>query len=138
MSKKSFLLISILLLIASLTQKAYCTSVMCGDSIIIFLFGIFGLMYPMAGWTWLANPLLLGAWISIFRHPKISFYLSLFSTLIAASFLLCDQIIDNENGQYRKIISYKAGYWLWLASHACILIVNIWSRRTARQQPPFV
>jgi hypothetical protein len=129
--KRIFLLLSIILFAASLTQKCYCTTGVCGDSIAAFIFGFFGLAYPLATWTWLANPLLLGAWIFIFRGPKISFILSLSSTLIAASFLLFDQIIDNENGQYKQIISYEAGYWLWLSSHVCLLMVNVWVRRSA-------
>ena len=128
---KIFLSLSILLFASALTQKCYCTTGLCSDSIAVFIFGIFGLAYPLATWTWLANPLLLGAWIFIFRNPKISFFLSLSSTLIAASFLLFDQIIDNENGQYKQIISYRAGYWLWLCSHLCLLLINVWVRRMA-------
>lgn len=127
--KKILLFTSIILFAFSLTQKAYCTTGLCSDSVAVFIFGFFGLAYPLATWTWLANPLLLGAWIFLLRNPKISIFLSICSTLIAASFLLFDQIIDNENGQYKQIISYQAGYWLWLASHTLILIANFISRR---------
>lgn len=127
--KRIFLFASIILFAVSLTQKCYCTTGTCSDSFIVFILGIFGLLYPGVNWTWLANPLLLGAWIFIFRNPKISLLLSFSSTFLAAIFLMFGEILENENGQYRQIIAYKAGYWLWLASHVCMLIINVWSQR---------
>ncbi|HAL82468.1 MAG TPA: hypothetical protein DCO83_09725, partial [Mucilaginibacter sp.] len=32
--------------------------------------------------------------------------------------------MDNEGGFYSEIISYKIGYWLWLASSLTMLIGN--------------
>ncbi len=127
--KRIFLLISIILFAASLTQKSYCTTGSCSDSSAVFIFGVFGLLYPGVNWTWLANPLLLGAWIFIFRNPKISLLLSFISTFLAAIFLMFGEILENENGQYMQIIAYKAGYWLWLTSHTCILLSHLISRR---------
>lgn len=130
--KKILLFASIILFAFSLTQKAYCTTGVCSDSIAVLIFGFFGLAYPLATWTWLANPLLLGAWIFLLRNPRISLYLSICSTLLAASFLLFDQIIDNENGQYKQIISYQAGYWVWLLSHGLILSANMLQQQISR------
>ena len=124
MSKK-ILGLSILLLIIALTQKSYCTAGTCGDSILTFMLGGFGILFfGGASFCWLANPLLIASWV--FRNNnKLSTILSLLSTLIALSFLLFDEIIDNEGGVYRKIIAYQLGYWLWVSSNMVMLIGNL-------------
>lgn len=122
--KKIVLSISIILLVLSLTQKCYCTSSECGDSIIVFLFGFFSVIFGGATLCWFANPLLLFSWI-FFWNNKVSYYFSAFSTIIAISFLFFDEILDNEAGHYNKIIGYATGYWLWLGSNLVMLIGNI-------------
>ena len=120
--KKIFIIISALLFLLSLTQKCYCTTTQCGDSIMVFLLGWGALLSGGAGIPWLANPLLIGAWFMLNRNLKASMFLSVFAMLLSLSFLLFDSIIDNEGGQAHQIISYKAGYWLWSSSCFCMLI----------------
>lgn len=119
---------SIGLLIIALTQKCYCTTSLCGDSIAVFLFGIFGVFFGGAALCWLANPLLILSWILI-KNNKVSFILSILSVLIAISFMLFDEIIDDEAGHYRKIIGYELGYWLWLCSNAVMFLGNLLIRK---------
>ncbi len=118
--------LSIGLLIVALTQKCYCTTSLCGDSIAVFIFGIFGMFFGGAALCWLANPLLIFSWIFI-KKNKVSSLLSLFSTLIALSFLLFDEIIDDEAGHYRKIVGYELGYWLWVCSNLAMLLGNLFN-----------
>jgi Cu2+-exporting ATPase len=44
------------------------------------------------------------------------------AVLMSLSFLLFDSVLDNENNQAKEIISYKAGYLLWVASTVVMLI----------------
>ncbi|MEO1051405.1 MAG: hypothetical protein AAFX87_12320 [Bacteroidota bacterium] len=59
----------------------------------------------------------------------MSLILCLLSTLIALSFMLFDEIIDDEAGHYRKITGYELGYWLWISSNAVMLLGNILIRK---------
>ena len=120
--KNIFLSISILLFIFSLTQKCYCTTSVCSDSIMVFILGWAALLKGGAGISWIANPLLLAAWIKLKKNLKASMFLSMFGVLMSLSFLLFDSIIDNENGQNKEIISYQAGYWLWVSSAVVMLV----------------
>ncbi|UZO79615.1 hypothetical protein NBT05_11690 [Aquimarina sp. ERC-38] len=116
--------LSIGLLIIALTQKCYCTTSLCGDSIVVFIFGAIGIFFGGATLCWLANPLLILSWLLI-NQNKVSLLLSLASFLIASSFLLFDEIIDDEAGHYRKIIGYELGFWLWLSSNGVTLLGNM-------------
>jgi hypothetical protein len=120
--------LSIGLLIIALTQKCYCTTSSCGDSIAAFIAGIIGIFFGGAALCWLANPLLILSW-ALIKNNEISLIMSLLSTLIALSFLLFDKIIDSEAGHYNKIIGYEIGYWLWVCSNLVMLLGNILIRK---------
>lgn len=115
--------LSISLLAIALTQKCYCTTGSCGDSIAAFLFGLFGVFVGGAALCWLANPLLILSWIFI-KNNKLSLIMSVLSTLIAISFLLFDEIIADEAGHYSRIIGYELGYWIWVSSNGIMLFGN--------------
>ena len=119
--KKAILLSSVILFLLSLTQKCYCTTSQCGDSIMVFLLG-WAAVLSGAGFSWIANPLLFAAWFTLGKNLKVSMFLSVFAALISLSFLLFDSVLDNEAGQQKQIVSYKSGYWLWIASSLCMLI----------------
>ena len=116
--KRVILLISVILLLTSLTQKCYCTTANCGDSIMVFLLGWFAVFKGGAGISWLANPLLLSSWLVLKTNLKLALVLSLLATMFSLFFLVFDSILANETGQYQQIISREAGYWLWLLSCA--------------------
>ncbi|MGB4840016.1 MAG: hypothetical protein WBP08_13530 [Saprospiraceae bacterium] len=122
--RKITLAVSIGMLVISLTQKCYCTSNHCSDSIAVFIFGGMGIFYGGAALCWLANPCLIFAWLFI-KNNKLSLILSATSFLISLSFLMFSSIIDNEGGQYKNIISYAPGYWFWLLSTLSLFIGNI-------------
>ena len=119
---KTILVISIMLFLFSLTQKCYCTTSQCGDSILVFLLGWAAIISGGAGFSWIANPLLFISWFTLRKNLKTSMFLSVFATLFAVSFLLFDSVIDNEAGHYHQIITYKPGYWLWVSSTSCMLL----------------
>lgn len=120
--KKYILLISITLFVLSLTQKCYCTTTQCGDSIMVFLLGWAAAFSGGAGIAWIANPLLFASWFLLKKNLKTAMFLAVFAALLSLSFLLFDGIVDNEGGQPHQIISYKAGYWLWTGSSICMLV----------------
>lgn len=120
--KKNILIASIALFVISLTQKCYCTTTQCSDSIMAFLLGWLAAFSGGAAISWLANPLLIVSWFVLKRNLKIAMFLSMFAFLISLSFLLFDSVTDNESGGSHPIISHRLGYWLWIASTSCMLI----------------
>lgn len=141
--KKNFLIISITLFVLSLTQKCYCTTSTCSDSIMVFLLGWFAMLSGGAGISWLANPLLFFAWYQLNRNLKLSMFLSMFAFLMTLSFLLFYSVVDNENNQKQEIVAYKPGYWLWVLSafdmlvgtYALMLRHNTRKLKEKQQQP---
>jgi hypothetical protein len=113
---------SIILFLLSLTQKCYCTTTNCSDSIMVLILGWAALSSSAAGMAWFANPLLFASWFFLKRNLKTAMFLSVFSFLLSLSFLMFDSILDNEGGIPHEIISYRLGYWLWLGSHLVMLL----------------
>lgn len=112
------------LLLLSLTQKCYCTTDTCGDSLAVFIMGAFGIFAGGAALCWLANPLLLLSWVFI-KNNKQSTLFSLAAVCISISFLFFNKIIDDEAGHYKTIVGYQIGYWLWLGSSLITLTGNL-------------
>lgn len=126
--KKAYLFISIFLYLIALTQKTYCTPGNCEyfSGLLNLIFGWIGVfMLHVPAFTWLANPILLISWFFFKRKPKISFILSSVAFILMLSFLLCDEIIDNEGGTRGKIICYGLGYWLWVLSSFMMILGNL-------------
>ncbi len=120
-AKKNIKTISIIFFVLSLTQKCFCSTTTCSDSIMVFLLGWAGVISGGAAITWIANPLLIAAWLTLNNKLKASMFLSMFAFLISLGFLLFDSVVDNEGGSSHRIISYKPGYWLWVMSTFCML-----------------
>lgn|SRR6185437_10054690 len=133
--RKTILFISIGLFVISLSQKCFCTTYSCGDSIAVFFSGFFGFFLSFTNLIWLANPLLILSWIIINRNNKLSVVMSFLAALFALSFLFFPKIIDNENGNVSQIISYKIGYWLWLASCWVMFLGNFFIYRYSKATP---
>jgi uncharacterized membrane protein len=123
--KKAAFILSVALFLVSLTQKCYCTTASCADSIMALISGAIGFVFGGAALTWLANPLLFASWFYNNRSPLISLILSLLSLIIMISFTFFKTIIADEAGSYKIIIAYKAGYWLWLSSGVVMTFNNI-------------
>ena len=79
--------------------------------------------------SWLANPALLIAWLTYKKSKTTSLVFTILSLTLMLSFLMFDEVINNEAGHYHKIISYKAGYWLWLSSSAVLAAGALLKRR---------
>jgi hypothetical protein len=112
-------LTSVIVFAASLTQKGFSTA---GEppgawspGVYLLLIGLIGVMYGI--FEWLANPVLLAAWIFSFAGKnKIALSLAILATALIAAFLFRQTIVASEAPTYAKITGYAAGYWLWLTS----------------------
>ncbi|MBG9376420.1 hypothetical protein I5907_09260 [Panacibacter sp. DH6] len=119
--KKAVLITSITLFVLSLTQKSFCTTSECSDSIMVLLLGWGAIFSDAAGMAWYANPLLFAAWWLLKPNLRLSMTFSAFAGLLSLSFLIFDNITDNEGGQAHRIVSHNAGYWLWLSG--CLVML---------------
>jgi len=118
--KRVVIFISLLLLLISFTQVAYCTddtnaNEPCANSLLIFIIGWLGGCLG-ASVTWLANPLLILTYFLLTTKPKFAFITGVWSFVIALSFLFFRDIMVDEAGHFAKITGYGIGYWLWLCS----------------------
>ena len=75
-----------------------------------------------AGLAWLANPLLITAWMT-FKYPRFSVWFSIFAVIFAGSFLLFTHIPTGGIGDI-QVYQRHVGYWLWLSSMIVILMGN--------------
>ena len=97
----------------------------------LFLGWLYMLLAGTAGFTWLANPLLLFAWITsmvLWRTSSrglaaivvltlLSLVFSVFAVIFSASFLLCTKFDVNVLAGITCPICHRLpGYWLWLSS----------------------
>lgn len=116
---KTFKTISIALFLFSLTQKTYCVDGDCGENwsgLMCFLLGFFSILYGASGFSWFANPLLIISYYIPLQNINAKFYCSLAAVVLTLYFLLFDEIIKNESGQYGQITGYALGYWSWVSS----------------------
>ncbi len=122
-----FLVTSFLLFVTALTQNAYRAG---GEDPIGFACLTVGWMgVPIGGtWaniTWLANPILVLAWIGFISDRKSSLVFSVISFCLSLSFLGCKEITQNDAGSSSNIYGYHTGYWLWLSSSIILIFGNI-------------
>jgi hypothetical protein len=121
-SKRLLLAISLVLFIVSLTQECYTVN----GSPSVGSFGLIAFMlgwmnYSLSGLCWLANPFFILA--CIFRKKdKPALIFAVLAVILAASFLLVNDVVINEAGQTGKVDGHLPGYWFWLASHFLLLI----------------
>ncbi len=68
--------------------------------------------------AWMANPMLLLAWISyVIGKNQISLTFAVISLILMVTFRLRKKFISSEEAStFLKIIGYGPGYWLWLSS----------------------
>lgn len=95
------LLISLALFIVSLGLPAYYTEGSSPDdwanSFGLLLIGWLGILFAVpAALCWLANPLILIAWITSFKRPKTTLILSGLAAFFVLTFLFFDEILVNE------------------------------------------
>jgi uncharacterized membrane protein len=151
--------ISLTLFLLALTQKSYCTSNNCADSLLNFLLGWIGALmdggqiveYILetiggnnptfntkigASISWIANPLIFTSMIFLNKKTKLALILSTLSLVLILSFLFFDSVLATEAGHYFKIKKLKFGYWLWFSSSITIVItayLNLKSKNNLQQ-----
>lgn len=124
--------LSLIILIISLTQSAITINRYYSDTIELepqpslgfFLGGSIGILGGAAfeEFIWLANPLCIISIMMFLDDKKKSITFSLIALAIAVSFSFWDNILANEGGGTTEIVSFDAGYYLWVLS---IAILNI-------------
>ncbi|MGZ3923432.1 MAG: hypothetical protein ACXVBJ_06650 [Flavisolibacter sp.] len=114
--KTLVLIVGIGLFIFSLFNICFCTDNGCRTSIEAFLIGWLAMLAGGAAIAWLANPLLIIAWVLLTKNKKSAWLFSLTALLFSISFLKFQTIIENEAGDYNPIKTIGLGYWLWLSS----------------------
>src|SRR6266496_4452451 len=105
-------LLSVIVFVASLTQNGFYTETHIPKPppsgwylLLIGLIGVFDGYFE-----WLANPVLLAAWVFSFAGKN------------KVAFLFRHAMIASEAPTYGKIIGYSAGYWLWLTSGGLVIV----------------
>lgn len=114
------LIISITLFVFSLPMKTYCVDNDCGDyfnGLGALLVGFLGILFEGgAAIAWLANPLIIIAWVLPIRWIGIKFISGCIAIFFALYFLTFDEILKNEAGHMGTITGYASGYWFWTSS----------------------
>jgi hypothetical protein len=143
-----FLLLSLALYMSSLFQTAFCLdptglqgnpATDCFHGWAALVWGGIGVVSAAANLTWLANPILLFAWLVILvgvRRVSIAFCLVAFA--IAATFAATQTVTrPPSTAELRDaaLLSLGVGYWLWLASIATALIAAILFPRSKLEWP---
>ena len=110
-------ILSLLLFILALIFPPYCIENRCSDyldSIGLVLIGWLSIFDNDLFICWLANPLILLAWI--LPSFKVKRIFALVAVLCALYFLNFETMIINEAGHKGQITSYGLGYYFWVAS----------------------
>lgn len=94
-----------------------------GASLYLLAMGWLGILG--GHFSWFANPLYFIA-IGIRRKRNgLSLVLSIFSLLLALSFLIHNRIITDEGGGTGAITAYGFGYYLWVISILLLVFSNL-------------
>ncbi len=81
----------------------------------LLLLGWMGLLDGIP--AWLANPVLVLAWIvALRRMHQLSSLLSLVALVLMLSFLAVSEVEVSASGRPSSVTGYGLGYWLWVAS----------------------
>lgn len=87
-------------------------------------------------YTWLANPLLISAWVFTgLKQYEIALACSCLAVVLMLSFLRHKKIIVSAVPDYATIIGYGYGYWLWVgaaavlaAGCACLTVLKLFQK----------
>ena len=125
--KRLTIIISILLYVIALTQDCFDTYKTGGNQLYEGFYclttGWLGILAGhLPALVWLANPILIFSWIKFKSNSKLSFILSIISSIFILSFLSVDYMMLDEAGHLGKIRSWNVGYWLWLSSSLTMVV----------------
>jgi hypothetical protein len=77
-------------------------------------------------YAWLANPLLLVAWITFrSKSPAVSSICTVAALWAMGSFLSVHRIEVSEAGNSARITGYGVGYWIWILCGFVLLAGNM-------------
>jgi hypothetical protein len=122
---KIITLVSVIVFAASLTQNGY---YIAGENPKAWSPAFYSLLLGPIGlfagiFEWLANPVLLAAWVFSFAgRNKIALLLGIGASALMLAFLFRHTIMASEAPTYAKITGYGAGYWLWLTSAGLVIV----------------
>ncbi|RFZ85523.1 hypothetical protein DYU05_07980 [Mucilaginibacter terrenus] len=71
---------------------------------------------------WLANPLAVLTIVGLFKNFRFTIVTSIAAFLLALSFLSWKNILGSESGVMGTIVSFEAGYYLWLSSIIVLML----------------
>ncbi len=126
---RKLVLLSISLYIISLFLPCFYTNIGVTSSLVALMFGMFGVLFGGAGFSWLANPALIMAWASAGAKKNYCLFYSLCATFFALIFLSFDKIPLDEGGGLKDITSLGIGYYLWTSSMLVMLIGSLLRKR---------
>ena len=134
---KIITLVSVIVFAASLTQNGFYTETHIPKPppsgwylLVIGLIGVFGGYFE-----WLANPVLLAAWVFSFAGKnKAALLLGILASAFMVAFLFRHAMIASEAPTYEKIVRYGAGYWLWLTSAGLVIVSGTTGLMKQRQR----
>lgn len=118
------LLCVILLYLLSFGSDCFCTSNKCRTGFEAFIGGTIGILTGGSAIAWMANPFFLVALILTYRGSKFSIIFSSIALVFCLTFLLFENVIEDEAGHYGQILTLKAGYWLWTSSSLLLVLCN--------------
>jgi peptidoglycan biosynthesis protein MviN/MurJ (putative lipid II flippase) len=129
---------SIVIFLIALALPCFNTANEAGEvweGLSLLISGCFGFYVCLTGLTWLANPALFCAWFYLRKKPETALTASSIASLLALSFILCTNMINDESGDtYSPITGYRIGYWLWLASALIMLAGSLYLSKNEKNE----
>jgi hypothetical protein len=92
------------------------------------------LTLDFASFSWFANPLIVLAIIFFDEQPRMALLLSIIAVFTALSFLLANEIVANEGGGTRTILTVDTGYYLWLLSLITTSAISLYTTFTRQKR----
>lgn len=125
--RNTTIIISLIVLIISLTQNAIIidyNGIKIIPAIDYFFMGSMAIIGggPLEWLIWLANPLCLYTILYLWKNNKKALVTCTLATILSTSFLFWEKIIGSESGSMGKIVSFEAGYYLWITSIVLLTI----------------
>lgn len=125
--KNVIIILSLAVFGISLTQVAVIVdfhNVEAVSSLVYFLMGSTAILGggALEWFIWLANPLSLFTILYLKKDNKKALVTALVAIVMSGIFRTWNEILGSESGSMARIVSFEAGYYLWLSS---IIILGI-------------
>jgi len=135
---------SILLFALCMPMDAVCIEGACHDwqgwsalSLGWYEIAWLGKISPVVSLAWLANPVLLVAWVLLLlRFWRAAAWAGTVATVMALGFSLGTRIVMTDWGGTSPITGHPAGYWVWVLSTAFAAAAGVLGASTWDDGPP--